>query len=173
MNSIQRNYFVSEHLNNGINLRTAVATFTTEELENLKLLGDVICIDPAFDNRKTNWSMVPLTCIGSNRELLSACVIYSSSLAADFFLWVLHKLINKEIPCILRKMRITEEDREKWKKIFHDMCFTRSLDKSKSLLQTHKSELTTPAIQSFLNTLELEYLLFQGSHRRSIESRLY
>lgn len=110
MDSIQRNYFVSEHLNNGINLRTAVATFTTEELENLKLLGDVICIDPAFDNMKTNWSMVPPTCIGSNRELLSAGVIYSSSLAADCNLWVLHKLINKEMPCSDKLKTLISDD---------------------------------------------------------------
>lgn len=217
METIHGKCFIRENISNGVNLRTAVATFTQKELRNLKLYGDVIAIDPTFDQMRTNWSIIPLTCIGPNRELLSAGVIYSASLASDFFHWVLEILTNDDMPCseiiqtlisdddqglngafsinnnynrndetetvrkikklnrikcywhkkkkfidLLRRSRISDEERENFKKQFHDMCFTRSSIKCQAILDSLKKDLNTPAMQSFLNSLELH--LFAKSH---------
>ena len=74
--------------------RKIFATFTKEEMENLSQYGDFISIDPTFCPMSSNWSIIPLTVIGQEREIRSGGLIFSSSLKSDNFRWILKILIN-------------------------------------------------------------------------------
>jgi hypothetical protein len=78
--------------------RSAIATFTPTELENLANFGDVIAIDPTFLPLYLGWSVIPLTVIGKAREIRSAGLIMSATTDANVFEWILHMLTH-DLPC--------------------------------------------------------------------------
>ena len=78
--------------------RQAIATFTQDELENLATYGDFIAIDPTFAPLSTNWSIIPLTVINSERKIQSAGIVFASHNKAAIFKWILELLVLK-LPC--------------------------------------------------------------------------
>lgn len=60
MKSIDGICYVKEEMRDGIPIRTAVATFTMDEMRNLTDFGDVIAIDPTFIPLNLNWNVIPL-----------------------------------------------------------------------------------------------------------------
>ena len=90
--------------------RRAIATFTKDELDNLRNFGDLISIDPTYCNLKSNWSVIPLTVIGSSRELLSGGCVFSSNVTNEIYQWLLDLLAYK-LPCssILRTI-VSDDD---------------------------------------------------------------
>lgn len=74
------------------------ATFTNEELENLKLFGDFVSIDPTYCSMSSNWTIIPLTVIGYEREIRSAGLVFASSTKSEIFRWLLAILVS-ELPC--------------------------------------------------------------------------
>lgn len=78
--------------------RKVFATFTSEELENLRLFGDFVSIDPTYCSMSSNWTIIPLTVIGYEREIRSAGLVFASSTKSEIFRWLLAILVS-ELPC--------------------------------------------------------------------------
>ena len=78
--------------------RRAIATFTKEELIILQNFGDLIGIDPTFCCLKSNWSIIPLTVVGNDRQILSGGCIFCSNVTNDVFCWIL-KMLTYDLPC--------------------------------------------------------------------------
>ena len=74
--------------------RKVFATFTQEEYNNLKEYGDFVSIDPTFCLMSSKWSVIPLTVIGSEREIRSGGIIFASSNSHKIFRWILSILVN-------------------------------------------------------------------------------
>ena len=74
--------------------RKVFASFTIQEYSNLERYGDFISIDPTFYSMSSNWSIIPLTVIGCEREVRSAGLIFASSLKTETFYWILHLLVD-------------------------------------------------------------------------------
>ena len=78
----------------GLIHRQAVMTFTLDELRNLEDYGDFVALDPTFTPTSSNWSLIPLTVVGPERNLLSAGVVFAASCKTPVFLWILQTLIQ-------------------------------------------------------------------------------
>lgn len=78
--------------------RRAIATFTKDELINLQNYGDLVGIDPTYCCLKSNWSIIPLTLVGYDRQILSGGCIFCSNTTSDIFCWIL-KLLAYDLPC--------------------------------------------------------------------------
>lgn len=87
-----------EYTKEGTIHRSAVATFSSIELDNLSQYGDFIAIDPTFSPLTTNWSIIPLTVVDSERKIRNAGVIFASCNQAKVFKWIL-ELILCTLPC--------------------------------------------------------------------------
>jgi hypothetical protein len=87
-------YAVQEFEEEGIVVRSAVATFTPEEQSNLERFGDVVGIDPTFAPTSLNWSLVPITVVGQSREIHCAGLIFCARTTAETFNWILHLLAH-------------------------------------------------------------------------------
>jgi hypothetical protein len=98
MNTIQGLSYVMEEEWEGKRMRTAIATFTKDELRNLEDFGDVIAIDPTFLPLNLNWNVIPLTVVGRGREIRSAGLIMSVSTVENVFKWILTLLVDV-LPC--------------------------------------------------------------------------
>lgn len=79
------------------NYRRGVATFTQEEKKNLQNFGDFVCIDPTYRGLKNNWTMIPISLIGRNRELRSGGIVFCSNVTSDIFKWIM-KLLAYKLP---------------------------------------------------------------------------
>lgn len=74
--------------------RIACAAFTQEELHNLAEYGDFVSVDPTFAPLTSDWTIIPLTLVGKNRQLLSGGLIFASNTKAEVFMWVLQLLLE-------------------------------------------------------------------------------
>lgn len=77
--------------------RKVVATFTKHEYDNLAKFGDFVSIDPTFCPMSSNWSVIPLTVIGYDREIRSTGLVFASTLKSGTFRWIL-KLLCEILP---------------------------------------------------------------------------
>ena len=93
----------------GIIKRKVVATFNQEEMENLRLFGDFVSIDPTYCLMTSNWSIIPLTVIGSEREIRSAGLIFASSTKSEIFRWILSILVS-QLPSKCKIKTICSDD---------------------------------------------------------------
>lgn len=89
--------------------RKAVATFTRQELENLRDFGDFIAVDPTFATSSSHWSLIPLTVVGSDRDIRSAGIIFCSNTQEDRFRWIL-KILLTELPSKDKLQTICSDD---------------------------------------------------------------
>lgn len=90
--------------------RRAIATFSKNELVNLQKYGDLISIDPTYCNLRSNWSVIPLTVIGSSREILSGGCVFCSNVNNDIYQWLI-KLLAIKLPCSsLLKTIVSDDD---------------------------------------------------------------
>ena len=94
---------------NKINYRKAIATFTVNELNNLKNYGDMICLDPTYPSLTSNWTTIPISLVGSSRELLSGGVVFCSNVTADLYEWIIKTLIY-DLPCASILKTICSDD---------------------------------------------------------------
>jgi hypothetical protein len=132
-----------EHVEGDLTVRTAAATFDEMELENLRLYGDVISIDPTFMQSSLEWAVIPLTVVGRNREIHSGGIVFTSSCTADVFVWIL-SLIMERLPCRkIVKTIISDDDpgldgafgNPKFKPLDRIICFWHKLMKFLELVR--------------------------------------
>ena len=97
MNQIGGISHILVYKSNDIVKRKGIATFTMEELQNLQNYGEFIVIDPTFYTLTSNWTIIPITVIGPEREIRSGGLIFSSSTKSEIFRWILKLLLN-ELP---------------------------------------------------------------------------
>lgn len=103
-------YIYPPENNSPVKIRQGIATFTKEELSSLTNYGDFISIDPTFASLTTHWVIIPITTIGSEREIRSGGLIFTSNIKSETFRWIIDLFINV-LPTkdILRTM-ISDED---------------------------------------------------------------
>ena len=89
--------------------RKVVATFTKEEYSNLSTYGDFVSIDLTFTRMSSNWSIIPLTIVGAEREIRSAGIIFASSTKSKIFRWILNLLVDI-LPCKDKLKTICSDD---------------------------------------------------------------
>lgn len=77
----------------GILHRKDAMNFMNEDIYNLENFGDYIAIDPTFYTISSNWSIIPITVIGPERDVKCASVIFSCNTNEDRFLWILKLLL--------------------------------------------------------------------------------
>lgn len=78
-----------ENEDNPVRIRQGITTFTEEELNALTNYGDFISIDPTFASLTTHWVIIPITTIGSEREIRSGGLIFTSNTKSETFQWIL------------------------------------------------------------------------------------
>ena len=83
----------NEELEAGVIKRQGVATFTSEELENLARFGDFVAIDPTFTPLTSDWNVIPLTVVDNERKIRSGGLIFTCNLKSHVFLWILRLLL--------------------------------------------------------------------------------
>jgi hypothetical protein len=111
MASIGGKSFVMEEEREGKTVRTAIATFTRPELENLADFGDLVAIDPTFTPLTLNWNVIPITVVGKGREIRSGGIVMSLSTVGNMFHWIL-TLLTDVLPC-REKIRSIVSDEDK------------------------------------------------------------
>lgn len=72
--------------------RWGALTCTAEELQNLKVYGDVIFLDGTYCNLKMKWEVVPVTCITTDGNLASGGVFYGAMANESVYGWLLSEL---------------------------------------------------------------------------------
>ncbi|KAK8835920.1 hypothetical protein M9Y10_040299 [Tritrichomonas musculus] len=108
---------------NKINYRKTIATFTVNDLNNLKNDGDMICLDPPYPSLTSNWTSIPISWVGSSRDLLSGGVVFFSNVTADLYEWIIKTLIY-DLPCApILKIICSADDLildSAWNQIIHN-----------------------------------------------------
>lgn len=89
--------------------RSGVATFNKMELETLQKYGDFIAIDPTFSPMSSEWTIIPLTAVTSERKIASAGIIFVSNTKGTTFLWILQLLLTV-LPCRDRLATLCSDD---------------------------------------------------------------
>ena len=77
----------------GILHRKDAMNIMNEDIYNLENFGDYIAIDPTYYTISSNWSIIPITVIGPERDVKCASVIFSCNTNEDRFLWILKLLL--------------------------------------------------------------------------------
>lgn len=78
--------------------RLAIATFTKDELINLRNFGDFISLDPTYASLSSQWTIIPISVVGRRRELRSGGCVFASSVTSDVYEFILNLLIHR-LPC--------------------------------------------------------------------------
>jgi hypothetical protein len=79
-----------------VTIRTAVATFTKKEIQNLADFGDLVAIDPTFPPLGCN--VISWTLVRRDRETRSVGLVISVTSAEVVFQGIL-ALLTEVIPC--------------------------------------------------------------------------
>lgn len=98
--------------------RKIIATFTTEEYNNLEKFGDFLSVDPTYCSMTSFWTIIPLTVIGAEREIRSAGLIFSSSGKSEMWRWIL-KILLEQLPTKDKLETLCSDD-----DVGLDGCFT-------------------------------------------------
>ena len=93
----------------GIIHRHGVATFNESELNNLEKYGDFIALDPTFTPMISDWSIIPITVVNSERRIKSGGLILTSTNSANTFKVIL-KLLTTELPCKDKLRTVCSDD---------------------------------------------------------------
>jgi hypothetical protein len=109
MRKINGASYVLEEERDEVHVRTAIATFTKDELQNLSEFGDVIALDATFVPLKLNWNVIPITVVGRGREIRSGGLVMCVSVNANVFEWIL-KLLTERLPCREQIKTIISDD---------------------------------------------------------------
>jgi hypothetical protein len=98
MQAIASQCYIREEYRDGVIARTAVATFTQEEMQNLTDFGDIVAIDPTFTPLNLSHKVIHITAIGRDREIRSGGLVMSVTAGEFVFRWILD-LLTEAMPC--------------------------------------------------------------------------
>lgn len=76
------------------NTRVGIITQTPEEIQNLRLFGDVVGIDATFTHLRINWSIIPITLIDNEGNLQSGGIFFAAYLTNDVIVKFLIELFR-------------------------------------------------------------------------------
>ena len=106
-NSIVR---VLERKVEGKRRRFAVMTFSEEELNNLRELGDVIFIDGTVTQLRVRWEVLPITALDQHKEIVSCGIVYASLGNEEVLTWMLQQIWEIAAPMGRLRTIVTDED---------------------------------------------------------------
>ena len=117
---------------------SAVFLMTNTQHREILQYGDVLLIDGTVVPSSLHWSMIPITVLSANKELLICGFVFTSTVSKHILTWFFRRLLNLPGIAVAFKTLITDDDNA-FSSSFRSACDEKHLNIPHLLCSKHKA----------------------------------